>query len=243
MHQEILESTVKERQLLAEKMKMRWDTVNTQKVQVGNFVLTEKHLYEKVKNKIKQKRPLGEPLFVRPAKVIQVSGNGCVVVQFKGTEVRDTVASNKFKVVPEEIYQSTDYNSDLEKTSSSSECEEPQFSELTQLVTNKTRNATVTGYTTSATGATNTISTKSNNVATTKNSTSNVKVVNKKNKNNNNNDNNWEPTPGLKVLIYWKGEDKWFAGTVKKWSPSGKSGNLRRWRRLFSQIQYINLES
>jgi transposase InsO family protein len=249
MSQEIMAVTRAEREANAEKMKKRWDTNNTQKAKVGDFILTEKLLYDQpTKHKLRKKRKLGDALFVKPGVVVKVHANGNVSVKWKETETVDVVANNKFKVVSKHIFDCTvAFHEGDEDTFSSSTDEET----MTKLKKNNTKTSNIA----SSQNKLDTVETKTgskrkfsaiessndSSISVSSNSESSgssdsfilhsqpeneektLKQTKFKHKfvlNEEPKIKNWRPLPGLHVLIHWKEEDAWYPGTVAKWSET-----------------------
>jgi len=235
----LIQDVREQREANAVKMKERWDTVNTQQVEVGQFVLVDpRHRY-----KVQPKRVLGRPLFFVPGQVIHVNPNGNIGVQWKdGTEtpVDRPIPNNKFKVVAEDVFDSTSYEdfdsgeSEVDTASTRAQTFEsvaPNHVAKTKAFA-KASNASSTSSTsstkststtsTSTTSTTSTISTTS----TTSTSTSSTSTTSTKRKKLDNNgyfdlsDAEWEPFETLKVEIFWKSSSKWYAGVVGRFSPS-----------------------
>lgn len=120
MYKDLLENVSEMRKRNAVKMKARWDTVNTQQVRIGDFVLVD----PRVKKKWRKKDILGERVFSMPGKVIEVNANGNIRVTYKNgsvTPVSSPVPNNKFKVVDEDLYNSVDMASILDDSDDSDE--------------------------------------------------------------------------------------------------------------------------
>jgi hypothetical protein len=86
------------------------DTKNTQNISVGDFVMVDLHNSKK----IQQKRPLGKPLFAYPGTVVDVHKNKTIIVKWKNGETSEVIENNKYKVVSEQIYETTDCPNDDE---------------------------------------------------------------------------------------------------------------------------------
>src|SRR5687768_8851133 len=126
LYMDLLDRVHVMREKNAVSMKARWDTVNTQKVQVGDFVLVD----PRIKKKWRAKDVLGERIFSMPGKVIEVNANGNIRVSYKNGSVtpeNKPVPNNKFKVVDEDLYNSVDMASILNGLDSSEESEEQVF--------------------------------------------------------------------------------------------------------------------
>jgi hypothetical protein len=105
IHDAIIQDVREQREKNALSMKRKWDTINTQVVAVGDYVLVDPRT-----NKKKKKRPIGEPLYHVPGIVMDVNASGNIVVKWKeGSGYFDTspVPNNKFKVVSQSVYEST----------------------------------------------------------------------------------------------------------------------------------------
>ena len=95
----LIQSVREMREKNAIKMKARWDTKNTQKVAVGDFVLVDPQIKTK---KIKQKRILGESIYSLPGIVLEVNAIGNIRVEYKNgdvTPIDRPVPNNQFKVI------------------------------------------------------------------------------------------------------------------------------------------------
>ena len=91
----------------AAKMKSRFDTVNTQVVKVGDYVLVD----PRIKKKWRAKATLGERIYSMPGIVSEVNANGNILVRYKNgleTPINKPVPNNQFKVIDEEIYNSVE---------------------------------------------------------------------------------------------------------------------------------------
>jgi hypothetical protein len=264
---EIMAATRIERASNAAKMKKRWDTSNTQQAKVGDYVLTEKDLHDKPSKKIKKKRKLGEALFVRPGIVTKVHANGTISVQWKESETVELVASNRFKVVTKEVFDSCSFSevvSDESTTSSRSideksskekenkiesdplssqkknaptylpKSQTKKISKKDSLITfskksgdHKThKNSKVNNSSSSSKGSKKRRFDDSSSTSDAENSMDSLNIEvsceceEKYQKSTESQNKTWSPQPGLKVLIFWKAENKWYPGTVVKWSET-----------------------
>jgi hypothetical protein len=97
------------------KMKARWDTKNTQKFAVGDFVLVDPQI-NKTK-KIKQKRILGESIYSLPGIVLEVNAIGNIRVEYKNgdvTPIDRPVPNNQFKVIDQITFNSIEMKDEVE---------------------------------------------------------------------------------------------------------------------------------
>lgn len=91
----------------AAKMKSRFDTVNTQVVKVGDYVLVD----ARIKKKWRAKAILGERIYSMPGIVSEVNANGNILVRYKNgleTPINKPVPNNQFKVIDEKMYKSVE---------------------------------------------------------------------------------------------------------------------------------------
>ncbi len=108
IHSNLIQSVREMREKNAAKMKSRWDTNNTQKVEVGNYVLVDPRVKTK---KIKKKAVLGERIYSMPGVVLDVNANGNILVRFKNgeeTPINKPVPNNQFKVIDQEMFNSVE---------------------------------------------------------------------------------------------------------------------------------------
>ena len=114
VHSNLIQSVREMREKNAIKMKARWDTKNTQKVAVGDFVLVDPQIKTK---KIKQKRILGESIYSLPGIVLEVNAIGNIRVEYKNgdvTPIDRPVPNNQFKVIDQITFNSIEMKDEVE---------------------------------------------------------------------------------------------------------------------------------
>jgi hypothetical protein len=175
-------------------MKSRFDTVNTQVVEVGYYVLVD----ARIKKKWRAKAILGERIYSMPGIVSEVNANGNILVRYKNgleTPINKPVPNNQFKVIDEEMYKSVEM-SPIEDDGEDPSDEVPsnEVGQLHQAIEDEIQRFVQPSANSSLQF------TKDMDV---QNDYMDVPV-------------GWKPIPGLKVAIYWSAEQIWYKGEVVK---------------------------
>jgi len=213
-HSNLIESVRELREKNAAKMKARWDTKNTQRVEVGNYVLVDPRAKTK---QIKKKAVLGERIYSMPGVVLVVNANGNILVRYKNgeeTPIDRPVPNNQFKVIDLETFNSVeipdgeDEENDfvLEGEVLDGQANENNATQLLQ--TRKTTTAVLIP-------------------APIERNISNISLDRYLTL-----PDGWNPIPKLKVSIFWNGDQKWYDGQIvkfiekeKKWSIAYHDGD------------------
>jgi len=215
IHSNLIQSVREMREKNAAKMKSRWDTNNTQKVEVGNYVLVDPRVKTK---KIKKKAVLGERIYSMPGVVLDVNANGNILVRFKNgeeTPINKPVPNNQFKVIDQEMFNSVempDEENDVEDDNEQENNLDAPFQQANENDPNQAPPAlkTTAPITTSTAAGVSNLSLEKYLTLP----------------------DGWNPMPNLKVSIFWNGDQKWYHGQVvkfvekeKKWSVAYNDGD------------------
>jgi len=208
VHANLIQSVREMREKNAAKMKSRFDTVNTQVVKVGDYVLVD----ARIKKKWRAKAILGERIYSMPGIVSEVNANGNILVRYKNgleTPFNKPVPNNQFKVIDEEMYKSVEM-SPIEEDGEDRSDEVPSngVGQSHQALGDEIQRFDQPG------------------------TNSNLQFI----KVNMDVQNDymevpvgWKPIPGLRVAIYWSAEQKWYKGEVVKFV-----GKNQKWLIVYS---------